>query len=350
MGEDGSDFDEFIVDDTGMMCLAAGVGGVLVPESAQIVEVCQDPNDLNIVFMRVTVTGPYLYTPVCTVKADGGERINVDGYFVSNYKAEGVSSFPIDLDCASKTVLLAYRMGSAIPQFASVKELEITLRFNGDSSGISEDPVVQDIFTSVNPEDMIVFAKGLSPDPFLLFLDPTSGKLKIQFANLGDIPCQCAIDCVVPSEDDFGITVCEDEIQEITVDKTSIVGDPTLINLVFRDSTGNVTNVDVQAMLGVDPRTPGALRLEVPNRVNVNLFYETTNASRLDPTKLSYQIWKYKNNQDNAFIFKDWSSKPWTTFVDDDVESGQEYGYAVRFRGEFRDVSNFSSWTAVEIP
>jgi hypothetical protein len=343
------DLDSFIVDDTGLPCTAAGVGGILVPESLEVVEICQDPDDISVIFIRLSVHGVYKYTPQVTASWEGNDLVSIDSYFIANYKGEGVTTFPIDLHCESATVLLAYRLGSVIEDFASTKVIDFNIQFMGDSSGISANPIVQGIFDSIDPTASITYVKGIDPVPFALYYDSGSGKLKVQYSNMGDVPCQCAINCLVPTDDDFGVTICQDEAQEIILDANSIVGDPTNITLTFNDTVGNSTSVDIHAMTNVSPLPPIALWQQNPTRVNISVNFETIFGTSIRPDKVSYQIWKCKNNVDNATIFKDWTSKAWTDVIDVDVVAGNSYGYAIKFKGEFGEVSNYSSWQTVEV-
>lgn len=339
---------DFVIDDTGLPCTAAGVGGVFVPELISITDICQDPDNLNIIYIKVSIQGVYAYTPALIIKWEGQEHV-FDSHYIPNWKGESVESFPINTMCSSKTVTLAYDIGSSIDNFNTLSEFTVCLKFNGSSDEIFENEIISDTFKSSNPETQYVFFKGITPTPYKLFYDEITGKIKVQYIDMGDAPCLCAINCIKPTSDDYNLTTCTDEIQEVTIDSNSIVGDPSNVTITFVDSIGNTTNVEVNAMLNVKPAKMTALYMETPKRINATFAYTSINGASIKESKVSYQVLKYKNKSDNVKILKDWSSDGTSSFIDTDVLPGNTYGYSVRFRGEFGDVSKSSQWTTVLI-
>ncbi|RMG74290.1 MAG: hypothetical protein D6710_01870 [Nitrospirae bacterium] len=338
--------EEFIVDDSGLPCTAAGLGGVLIPESAEIVELCQDPNSTDVIYMWVNLIGAYLYDHRAWVIIDNTE-IEITGLLIPNYKGEGVTHDMIDTECGGKTLLFGYSVGAAIEGYASIPEFDVKIQFFGHTETISTNPIVNDVFRSVNPSDTKTLVKGVTPDPYVLFFDPNTNTIRASFIGLGDEPCFCAINCVTPSADDFNVTTCEDEAQEVTIDATSIVGDPTNVTITFVDSRGNSTDVDVNIVVNMKPMPPFASWAQEDDVIRVGFAYQSINGTQVDPSKVMYRILKYENNPDNNWVFKGWSSKPWTNFIDSDVKPEKTYGYAVEFMGEFGEMSNISDWTVV---
>ena len=338
----------FVIDDTGLPCTAAGVGGVFVPESISITDICQDPDNLNIIYIKVGIQGVYSYTPTLTIKWEDKEHV-FDSHYIPSWNGESVESFPINTMCSSKTVTLAYDIGSSIDNFNTLSEFTVCLKFNGSSEDIFENQIISDTFQSSNPEVEYQFYKGLSPVPYKLFYDESTGKIKVQYIDMGDTPCLCSINCVKPTSDDYNLTTCSDEIQEVTIDSNSIVGDPSNATITFIDSIGNITNIDINAMLNVKPAKMTALKLETPNRVNATFVHTSIYGASINKEKVSYQVLRYKNNSDSIKILKDWSSDGTDSFIDTDVLPGNTYGYSVRFKGEFGDVSRTSQWATVLI-
>ena len=338
----------FVIDDSDLPCTAAGVGGILVPEELTILELCQDPEDLGIVYIIATIRGVYAYTPTLNVAWDDKD-VSADGQYIPGYKGEGVVNFPIDNKCETHTVTLAYNIGALIPSFKTVAAIDFDLTFNGSSDLISENDLINDTFQSSNPSAQQTFQKGLSPTPYKVYFDSVTNKLKVQFTGLGDKPCVCAIDCAIPTEDDLDITVCKDEVQEVTINKSSIVGDPTKATITFVDSIGNLSEIKLQLLNGVKPLRPQALDKTNPTHVTVTFPYVTENGKNIDKENLYYQVLRYENTSDSAKVWKDWSNQPTNSFVDADVKSDRTYGYAVRFRGEFGETSQLSKWTIVYV-
>jgi hypothetical protein len=338
----------FIIDDSDMPCTAAGIGGVFIPEELTILEVCQDSDNLDIIYIIATIKGVYAYTPTLEISW-GDNVVIVDDQYIPKYKGEGVNSFPIDNKCSTHTVTLAYNIGPVVPNFKTLPSLHLKLTFNGSSDLVSESDVINSTFQSSNPYTKYTFEKGLSPTPYKVYFDSVTNKLKTQFVNLGSKPCLCAIDCVVPTTENLDFTVCKNEIQEVTVKKQSIVGDPTNAKITFVDSVGNQTDINLHLMNDVRPLRPQALDQVDPCFVNVTFGYVTENGKPIDSNKVQYQMLRYEKTSDNAKIWKDWSSKKTSSFIDTDVKPGKHYGYAVRFRGEFGEVSSLSKWSIVYV-
>jgi hypothetical protein len=338
------------IDDTGFQCIAGGIGGVIVPETVSIVECCQDPDNLNIIYMRVSISGVFAYTPDVTVSWEGGS-VNVSPYFISKYAGYGQESFPINTNCGSVSVLLAYNVAAVIPNFATIPEVQIAVKVIGDTSLLGVSNIVRDsgVFISTNPTATATLVKGLIPKPYKLYFDPTTSQLKVMYSGLGSTACLCAINCVNPETDDFTLTVCNDELQEVTVNANSIVGDPTNINIVFSDALGNQTVISNQAMVNVKPAAPSVIQYTDPTFINVNPYFISVNGTPIDSTKVKVQVLKYENNPDNVTVWKDWTSKPWKSLYDRNTRRGRKYGYAVRFQGEFGDISNLSDWAVIEV-
>ena len=336
------------LDDENCQCCAAGIGGVIVPEVLEIEEVCQDPDNLNIIYILASIIGVYAYSPRLTLHWEG-QSVNATSAYIPDYKGMSPTG-PIEPQCGALTVLLAYNTGILIPNFETLSELTVELQFMGNNSnlGFSDLILSSGIFESTNPSATARLVKGVTPKPYKLYYDPNTGALRLQYSNMGDKPCMCAIDCVNPDEDDYNLTVCEDEIQEVTVESTSIVGDPTNVKIVFMDATGNKTVIRVHAMTNVQPLSPSVMKHSGPDRIEVALYYATVHTTVVNKHKVAYQVWKYENNTDSAYVWKDWSSGEMGTFYDTDCRDGVRYGYSVRFRGEFGETSSLAEWAFVD--
>lgn len=355
IGTDPGDINDFT--DT---CLAAGVGGRIVPEEFEINNVCQDPNDINIVYFEISLKGIFVYDPHLIVEFTNthGDQVTIDvtQRHIFDYKSssQSPSSFPLDTACAAASFLLAYDVGRSVPNFASLTDMRFTFTMLGSFNTTNFDPEilseVQTLFQSIDPTASIVLNKGISPDPYALYFDDVTGQLKLQYAGIGNIPCTCDIECINLSETGVDLNICDDEIQEVNIDTSSIVGDPTTIALQFTDSLGNVTNINHQLLFKVQPRKLGVARMQNSgDHVQLTAFFTTTNTIRLNPDKLQYQIWRYDNSTDNTKMIQDWSTKKWTTYFDTTVQVNHIYGYTIRFKGEFGEVSLFSEWQVTDI-
>jgi hypothetical protein len=376
-----------LLDDSGLPCLASGLGGVIVGESVVIADVCQDPDNLHICYLDISVMGPYNYTAKVYARWVGdhtllGDWIEITSTFIENYRGYQdpliVWSSPtlkIDTFCSSVNTRIAFNCGTLIDDdmsatqgdlgsFASAPAIEFKIELAGafpseafENTGGCHDPQLEEdavtslqVFASEDPtSNVFTYNKGVTPDPYYIYFDPTTNELKIVYASLGTVACPCAINCVEPDLEDFEIPICDDELQVITVQATDIIGDPTDINIVFKDPIGNFTDASVHTVAGVTPRPPSPLVAPKPLHVQIVIPYASINGKAINPNKVKYQLLKYTNNSDNFVILKDWSSKKWDVVYDRDVRQGHIYGYAVKFKGEFNEESYLSTWKTVNL-
>lgn len=337
------------IDDSNFACIAAGVGGVFIPESVNVMECCQDPDNLNIIYIRCSIGGVYAYTPEVVISWEGNSQ-DISSLLIYNYRGIGIQELPINTSCSSTTVVLAYNVGSVIPNFASVANVSVLVRMVGQATQVfSSNILAAGVFVSSNPSTTATLVKGVSPQPYRLYFDATTGQLKVQYSNLGGTACLCAINCTTPTVEDFSLAVCENEIQEITIEATSIFGNPTSALVTFQDSIGNLSNIDIHAVVTLKPAAPMAFRQTDPDYINLTIPFVSINGAPINQNKVKYQILRYENNPGNATVWKDWTGKSWKTLFDRNIRSGRTYGYAVRFKGEFGEISNLSDWTTIQV-
>jgi hypothetical protein len=345
-------------------CLAAGVGGYIVPERIVINNACQDPDNVNILYMEVAINGVFDYTPsldVLYIDENNHESVsNVSSRFIFDYKGsnQSPSEFPISTNCdvegapSSMTVLLAWDVGLQINNFNSLPEMTLRLSMGGefDTDLFAQDIIdeISEIFQSSDPVEEYLFIKGPSAVPYALYYDEDTDELKLQYAGLGNIPCVCSINCGDLTVDGQTLEICDDEIQEVSVTTASVVGDPLNISITFTDAIGNITDLSAHLVHQTIPRNPEAFFTDhFGDCVQVVPFFVSSNGKVIDMKKVTYQIWKYTNTEDNVELLQDWSTKRWTTYFDREIRLGNTYGYAVRFKGEFGEPSFLSSWRKV---
>jgi hypothetical protein len=354
-------------------CLASGFGLTIVPESLNITNICQDPLNVNIVYVDLSIAGAFQYdldinvswTDPTTGVLQGPFSLNE--VFISSYKNTGLPSLNgISPSCGSIDVTIAFNCGTLasnvsetnlIPDFASIPTLDFFIQGFGEPlqeliNELIADGVPEEVANSVagessNPMATGTLSKGLSPEPYKIVWDPITLEMQIQYLSVDGLPCSCAINCVDPTSDDFDVVVCEDQVQTISTSSTSIIGDPTNVSITFKDAVGNTTLFGVHSVVGVIPKTPGSLLKSGPSHVQVVPFYSSINEKAIQKENVSMQVWRYVGNPGNGHVWKDWSSKLWNTFYDKDIEPGTTYGYAVKFKGEFNEESYMSSWSVI---
>ena len=398
MGDCSSGF--LLLDDTDVSnCWASGLGGVVRNESITIDSVCQDPDNMNICYMDISASGPYNYFVTVmarTIIAQGGytgDWIDITESFIEGYGGSQdpnvewshhggvleVSRLRFNTFCTSLNTRIGFNCGhmldddmnnnpnvnnSTLGNFATVSKIEFQIHMEGqfpdeafeNTGGCHDNELEQQMaedinaFDSLDPSSNIyLYEKGVTPDPYFIYFDPVTNELRIVYVNLGTGPCACAINCVTPEIDDFELPVCEEELQIVTVDANDIIGDPTDIQIIFKDSIGNLSDLSVHTVAGVKPRTLGVLVEPKPLHAQIGIHYASINATQIKPDKVKYQILKYTDNEDNFIILKDWSSKKWDMVYDKKLRPGHTYGYAVKFKGEFEEESYLSDWKTIII-
>jgi hypothetical protein len=349
-----------LIDDCDDPCLAAAVGGHIVPEFLVIEKICQDADNVNIVYAEVTLNGVFDYIPsmqVLYIDQHNQESVaEISQRFIFDYKRadESPSTFPIKTDCKTVRLLLAWDIGQQIQNFNTLPEMTFRLSMNGQFDtnvfrpGILAE--IEDIFVSTNPVAEYLFLKGPSAVPYALFYDEDTGELKLQYSGLGSIPCVCDINCGSLSIDGQTLEICDDEIQEVSVTSNSLVGNPVDVDLTFLDALGNITDLSAHLVHNVTPQAPSAWYMEdFGGTVQIVPFFVSSLGVKINGNKTTFQIWKYSSVEDNLELLQDWSTKRWTTLFDKNVKNGKTYGYAMRFRGEFGEVSAMSSWSTVTV-
>lgn len=347
-------------------CLASGFGAQIIDESCTIIEICQDPDNLNIVYLKMSLAGAFVYDiSVSAFWTDSDENtysVDLDSSFIPNYKNTGISSLQVDPSCGEAQFTMAFGCGSKINDFASLSTITFQVSTVGQPTGDlvedllahgvdqeTVDELSSEVLVSQNPSDTKDLEKGITPDPYLISWDPVTSEMQIQYLAFVDTPCSCSINCATPDETDFPIEPCEDGTQTITTQTNSIIGDPTDVNIKFVDSLGNTSSLDVHAMAGVRPVAPSALLKGPPRHAQISVFYKSINDAIINSDKVYVQIWKYVGNPGNAKVWKDWSEYSWKTVFDKDIKSGKTYGYAVKFKGQFKEESYISSWATITV-
>lgn len=349
--------DPFELNDCLDPCLATGLGGLIVPENLELIRICQDPDNIGILYMEISISGVFDYTPTMVMEytdpTTGQQIIDVSSKLILNYKGQNLS-LPLSTDCGTKNYILAWDVASLIPNWGNIQVANCTLTMSGEFVNHSFEQDLMDklneIFISENPEIEAELVKSSTPIPFALSFDTESGRFKIQYAGFDSEICRCDIACGAFTEDDTEINICGDQLAEFTFEQSGIVDDPMNVQLKFTDSIGNENVVNTQIIATSLPIKPGAFYKNNPDHVVVAPNFISVNSVQYDREKVQYQIWRYENHVDNLKLIADWSSKDWSTYYDRDVSSGSTYGYTVRFRGEFKDASEFSDWTVVSIP
>jgi hypothetical protein len=260
---------------------------------------------------------------------------------VLSYWRSNPKSIPINTQCKTKTLTLAFDFGVVIPSFLAAKTVVFELKMDGKLPArlkISDFDVLTKTVKHVKK-----WAKGPTPNPYKLVYDSNLEKLLIYFQFEQGIPCNCNISCKSISGDPSVAQYCEDKISRVVVDYTSS-NDPSSLLVQFSDGFGNTSNLDLKPLIDVTPLAPTVSARKKPRRLEIGISRTSTGGTDLGDN-VAYQIWKYDQTLSTARVWKDWSYRSYATFTDTDVIPNRTYGYAVRYRGKFGEESRLSTWS-----
>lgn len=323
-------------------CIASDRYLQKIPETLSILRCCVDPNNTNILIIDFSLNGVYLFSPVCYIK-----RVGLD----TSYEDNGVTapfalghyanpSIPIQTNCRVFHGQVAFDFGIVIPNYSTATEIEFELQMVGtlpQSFGIS--------FPNQTAKQTYIWQKSILPLP--VSLNWVNGNLAVTFDYHGARDCSCNIQCTSPTGVSLDLILCPDKRQEVIINDISLNGNPQNLLVQFGDSLGNYSNLIIQGLLGVTVASPIVSKFDDSKRVEISISRRTLGNELLE--NVEYQILRYEGSENNYHILKDWSYRNWNFFVDYGVIPGKQYGYAVRYKGKFNDVSNVSSWATVVI-
>lgn len=316
----------------------------VVPETVVITRCCQDVYNTSLVIIDFTLVGAYIFTPTLKILAvDEDESYTNLGVLaplaVGHTKN---TATPINTNCNTLNGTLVFDFGRVIPNYNSAQNILFELVMEGQvplSFGVS--------FPNQTCSDTFSWNKGILPSPINLIYDQY-GNLSVVFEYKGNIDCSCNIQCSIPSGVSSEIKFCPGETQSITLYQDPNQSDPYSVLIQLSDTIGNISNLQFQSLYTTIPKSPVILADSKPKRINVYISTQSTNGVELD-NNAQYQILKYEGTTSNYKIWKDWSSINWNSFVDYDIIPGQKYGYAVRFKGLFGEVSRISNWSEITV-
>jgi len=310
-----------------------------VDESVSIINVCQDSQNPSLVIVSTSLIGAFLFTPFCKILSVDGDTsyttLDIEAPIaVGHYRNADI---PIDTHCITANPEIVFDFGRVIPNFLSCSTIVFTLGMVGtvpQSFGVN--------FQPQTPTVTYTWTKGVLPRP--IGLSYSNDSLMVTFQYDGSKDCSCSIQCVQPLGVSRNLKFCPNETQALKIN-TSLSGDPYTFTLALQDSVGNTSSIVITSVYNVIPRAPSVSFASSPNRVEI--FTDSLSANGMDLGEAQYQIINYAGTVSNHVVWKDWSDRPQSYFIDRDVLPNQIYGYAVRYRGKFNDISNLSSWTTI---
>jgi hypothetical protein len=325
-------------------CMASSRWLNAVPELVTITRCCQDVYNTSLVIIDFTLVGTFLFTPTLRILSVDGDESYISLGSVAPLAMGHTknSSLPINTNCNTFNGTLVFDFGRAINNYISAQTIVFELFMQGQvpsSFGVE--------FPNQSCSDVYTWNKGVLPSPVNLVYDQY-GNLSVFFEYKGNVDCSCNIQCSIPSGVSSQINFCPGETQSIILYQDPSQSDPFSVLLQLSDSIGNISNLEFQSLYTTIPKSPIVSTDTKPKRINVFIATASSNGVELD-NNAQYQILRYEGTPSNHKIWKDWSNINWNSFVDYDIIPGQKYGYAVRFKGLFGEVTRISSWSEITV-
>jgi len=324
-------------------CVTADRWLQAVPETVTINQVCQDIYNTSLVIFNISLVGAYLFTPRLKIVAvDGDTSYALNGitapFAQGHYKNPEI---PINTNCVTWHGELVFDVGSVIPDYLKASEIEFQLEM------IGQVPQAYNVnYPAQTATTNYLWVKGVIPSP--VNLTYLNGELGVTFEYNGNVDCSCDISCSIATGVTQNIQFCPDETQTVTLYQDPNSTDPFSVLVQLSDTIGNTSDLEFQTVFNTLPKAPIISVGEKPQRVNINILRQSANDIAVND-EIQYQVLKYFGSEANYQVWKDWSRHDWSNFVDYDVLPGQTYGYALRFRGMFGDISRISEWTEITI-
>jgi hypothetical protein len=295
-------------------------------------DVCQDANDPRKVIIDFTSVGLAVAALQVNILAIDGDTSPATSGLVAPIAQSDIRNyrFPITYSQGLTSGKIVADFGFAIPDF-----LEKSIIIFSVSALSSEGTV---LFTAE-----YTWVKANLPQP--VGLNYNNGLLQVMFQYAGEQNCACSIECVSPSGVTANINFCPNQVQTINLD-TTLNGDPFDFSIIVRDGLGNSSNITTSALLNVVPQPPslGITQKDRHNSPRGSILVNPLSINNNEIKYKYYQIVKYESTPNNYFIWKDWTDNSETLLFDEDLKINKTYGYAIRYKGEFNDISEFSSW------
>jgi hypothetical protein len=315
----------------------------LADQSVELVTSCQDPNNPSLVFIEFSLSGIVSYMAVIKIlEVDGDASFGSNGV-VARIVTNDIrtTSLPVSTVNGIINGKILADFGSAIPNFLAAQKITFRLEMVPQVSVIPGTTIPTSLISKE-----LAWEKGVLPTPYTLSYE--NGVLKVYFQYLGEGNCACQIQCVTPSGVSSDINFCPDDIQAVSITK-ELNGDPFTFNVLLRDGIGNTSTLDITTLINVIPISPIVSIEEVSSRrFRAQISINRLNFRGISVSDADYQIIKYTDTPENYVVWKDWSIRGWDTFMDYNIKEGHTYGYAVRYKGKYGDISEFSPWAVVE--
>lgn len=306
-----------------------------VPGSLTLGNVCQDSDDPRKVLIDFSLVGYSVDRVEVSILSVDGDT----SYATNNVIAPTVVSdsrnfrFPISIAQGAVSGKIVADFGIAIPDLLT--KVVIAFRVSIiNSSGI------------VLSSSDYTWSKANLPRP--VGMNYSNGSLQFLFQYDGEQNCSCDIQCVIPSGVTTNLTFCPDQTQTINLEQV-LDGDPFNFSIIVRDALGNTSTLNSTTLLNVVPQPPslGIIQKDRHNAPIGTILIIPQSLNNIEIKYKYYQIIRYESTPNNYQIWKDWTDSSEAVLHDDELKVDKVYGYAIRYKGEYNDITEFSSWAVL---
>lgn len=322
-----------------------GTGGRRVNSNPGRIEclACLSPSNANILDVTLTI-----YPGLDDLNQSYSlfeNRIFINGYSVDIISD---SSYPFIVNTSQKiSFIFQVNAGNRIPNWSSTNNLNISVFLCKTGEHFNRSKIIYTHIFSYN--------KGPLSPPVSIRIDGNNAILT--FKGLPGTSCACYSDCIPSS----GLNIiCKDSPIEVT-EKITTSDDRCMdFDFIFTDSNGNENSFTIPVVKKVKPLRPFlTLKGPKPNRrLIIGVNFLTYTLRDIYECISAYQIERFIGSEKNKEIFSDW--KKLTSFkrgtilgdsegihTEDRLKTQVKYGYRVRYKGLYGDISEWSDWSTI---
>ncbi len=215
------------------------------------------------------------------------------------------------------------------------------------------------------------FNKGYTPPPVTVQNHADGNGLRLVFDSdtFTDAGCVCNINCEgavltgLPTGGEGETTVCPStDGYNIDINIETTTADPVVINIDYTDSQGNQSSIEINSIYAISPQV---LSYWVSNESGVDFIevgptFTTTEGTSIRSDISNWQVQRYVGSSNNTQVCVDWQPVEQLTspvhildrtsdIARISLTSGNTYGFRVRYRSLYGEVSPWSDWITVTV-
>lgn len=217
----------------------------------------------------------------------------------------------------------------------------------------------------------LAFEKGYTPPPVTVenYADGSGLRLIFDSDTFSTTGCICNIDCSgavftgLPTDAEGTATVCPvTDGYSVDVVTSGDGIDPVVIEITYTDALGNESSLEIDSIYDI---THQPLSYWVSEESGVDFIelappFLTSSGTQIRDSVEAWQVQKYVTNEANAQTCVDWTTVSETSnpvnylnrtggVARVSLTSGTTYGFRVRYRSYYGEVSPWSDWITATV-